>query len=122
MAKDECFGIPYPYNLRESVGNDSELNENDKDQYQQSVQENEIDICEEFLKDIDNILNEFPDVPKFNFPAHTSHFDFDSSPINQSIFPEDTSVQLDLNPNPIHQSIFQDGISAQPDLNPISIN
>ena len=50
-----------------SVGSDSELNENDKDPHQQSMQENEIDICEEILKDVDNILNEFPDVPEFNF-------------------------------------------------------
>ena len=50
-----------------------------KDPYQQSVQENEIDICEEILKDV-----EFPDVPEFNFSA-------------------DTSVQPDLNPNPINQ-------------------
>ena len=86
-----------------SVGSDSDLNENEKDPYQQSVQENEIDICEEILKDVDNIINEFPDVPEFNFPADTSHFDFDPNPINQSIFPADTSVQPDLNPNPINQ-------------------
>ena len=55
-----------------------------KDPYQQSVQENEIDICEEILKDVDNIINEFPDAPEFNFPA-------------------DTSVQPDFNPNPINQ-------------------
>ena len=95
-----------------SVGSDSDLNENDKDPYQQSVQENDIDICEEILKDVDNILNEFPDVPEFNFPADTSHFDFDSNPIKQSIFPTDTSiflagvsVQPDLNPNPINQDL-----------------
>ena len=95
-----------------SVGSDSDLNENDKDPYQQSVQENDIDICEEILKDVDNKLNEFPDVPEFNFPADTSHFDFDSNPINQSIFPTDTSifladvsVQPDLNPNPINQGL-----------------
>ena len=34
-----------------SVGSDSDLNENEKDPYQQSLQENEIDICEEILKD-----------------------------------------------------------------------
>ena len=86
-----------------SVGSDSHLNENEKDPYQQSVQENEIDICEEILNDVDNILNEFPDVPEFNFPADTSHFDFDPNPINQSIFPAGISVQPDLNPNPINQ-------------------
>ena len=85
-----------------SVGSDSDLNENEKDLYQQCMQENEIDICEETLKDVDNILNEFPDVPEFNFPADTSHFDFDLNPINQSIFPVDISVQPDLNPNPIN--------------------
>ena len=105
-----------------SVGSDSDLNENEKDPYQQSVQENEIDICQEILKDVDNIINEFPDIPEFNFPADTSHFDFDSNPINQSIFPTDTSVQPDLNPNPINQSIFLAGISVQPDLNPNPIN
>ena len=86
-----------------SVGIDSDLNETDKDPYQQSVQENEIDICEEILKDVDNILNELLNIPKFNFPGNTSHFDFDPNPINQSIFPADTSVQPDLNPNPINQ-------------------
>ena len=86
-----------------SVGSDSGLNENDKGLYQQSVQENEIDICEEILKDVDNILNEFPDVPESNFPAATSHFDFDPNPINQYIFPADASVQPDLNPYPINQ-------------------
>ena len=86
-----------------SVGSDSDLNENEKDLYQQCMQENEIDICVETLKDVDNILNEFPDVPEFNFPADTSHFDFDLNPINQSIFPVDISVQPDLNPNPINQ-------------------
>ena len=45
----------------------------------------------------------FPDVPEFNFPADISHFDFDPSPINQSIFLADTSVQPDLNPSPINQ-------------------
>ena len=105
-----------------SVGSDSDLNENEKDLCQQSVQENEIDICEEILKDVDNIINEFPDVPEFNFPADTSHFDFDPNPINQSIFPADTSVQPDLNANPINQSIFLAGISVQPDLNPDPIN
>ena len=105
-----------------SVGSDTDLNESEKDLYQQSVQENEIDICEEILKDVDNIINEFPDVPEFNFPADTPHFDFDSNPIDQSIFPADTSVQPDLNPNPINQSIFLAGISVQPGLNPNLIN
>ena len=77
------------------------MNENEKDLYQQSVQENEIDICEEILQGVDNILNEFPDLPEFSFPADTSHFYFDPNPMNQSIFPADTSVQPDLNPNPI---------------------
>ena len=86
-----------------SVESDSDLNENEKDSYQQSVQENEIDICEEILKDVDNILNVFPDIPELNFPVDTSHFDFDPNPINQSIFPVDTSVQPDLNPNPMNQ-------------------
>ena len=86
------------------------------------MQENEIDIYEEILKDVDNIINEFPDVPEFNFPADTSHFDFHPNPINQSIFPADTSVQPDLNANPINQSIFLAGISVQPDLNPDPIN
>ena len=86
-----------------SVGSDSDLNENEKDPYQQSVPENEIDICQEILKDVDNIINEFPDVPEFNFPADTSNFDFDSNPINQSIFLAGISVQPDLNPNPIIQ-------------------
>ena len=103
-----------------SVGSDSDLNENKEDPYQQSVQENEIDICEKILKDVDNVINEFLDVPEFNFPANTSHFDFDPNPINQSIF--DTSVQPDLNPNPINKSIFPAGISVQPDLNPNPIN
>ena len=101
-----------------SVGCDSDLNENDKDPYQQSVQENEIDICEEILKDVDDTLHEFPDVPEFNFPADTLHFDFDPNPINQSIFPADTSVQPDLNPNLITQSVFLAGISVQPDPYP----
>ena len=105
-----------------SVGSDTDLNESEKDLYQQSVQENEIDICEEILKDVDNIINEFPDVTEFNFPADTPHFDFDSNPIDQSIFPADTSVQPDLNPNPINQSIFLAGISIQPGLNPNLIN
>ena len=129
ITKCECFGIAYPYCLRGlfyffqmSAGSDSDLNENDKDPYQQSVQENEIDICEETLKEFGNILNEFPDVPEFNFPADTSHFDFDPNPINQSIFPADTSVQPDLNHNPINQSIFLAGISVQPDINPSTIN
>ena len=105
-----------------SVGSDSDLNENEKDPYQQSVQGNEIDFCQEILKDVDNIINEFPDVPEFNFPADTSHFDFDSNTINQYIFSTDTSVQPDLNPNPINQPIFLAGISVQPDLNPDPIN
>ena len=114
-----------------SVGSDSDLNENDKDPYQQSVQENEIYICEETLKGVDNILNEYLildeylmnlDVPEFNFPVDTSHFDVDPNPINQSIFSADTSVPPDLNPNPINQSIFLAGISAQPDLNPNLVN
>ena len=105
-----------------SVGSDSDLNENDKDPYQQSVQENDIDLCEEILKDVDNILNEFPDVPEFNFPADSLHFDFDLNLINQSIFPADTSVQPDLNPNPTKQSIFLADISVQTDLNPNPIN
>ena len=67
------------------------------------MQENEIDICEEILKDVDNIINEFPYVPEFNFPADTSHFNFDPNPINQSIFLACISVQPDLNPNPINQ-------------------
>ena len=45
------------------VGSDSDLNEKNKDLYQKSVQENEIDICEEILKDVDNIIHEFLDVP-----------------------------------------------------------
>ena len=89
-----------------SVGSDSDLNENEKDPYQQSVQENEIDICEEILKDVDNIINEFPDVPEFNFPADTSHFDFDPNSINQSIFPADTSVQQDSVPIPSTNKFF----------------
>ena len=40
-----------------AIGSDSDLNENDKDPYQQFVQENEIEICEEILKDVDNILH-----------------------------------------------------------------
>ena len=86
------------------------------------MQENEIDIYEEILKDVDNIIHDFPDVPEFNFSADTSLFDFDPNPINQSNFPADTSVQPDLNPNPIYQSIFLAGISVQPDLNPDPIN
>ena len=54
------------------LGSNSDLNENGKDLYQQSVQENEINICEEILRDVDNIPNEFPDVLEFNFPADTS--------------------------------------------------
>ena len=68
-----------------SVGSDSDLNESEKDLYQKSVQENEIDICEEILKDVDNITHEFLDVPDSWFPdfsAGTSYFDFDSNPIN----------------------------------------
>ena len=94
-----------------SVGSDSDLNENDKDPYQQSVQENDIDLCEEILKDVDNILNEFPDVPEFNFPVDTSHFNFDPNPINQSIFPANTSVPPDLNPDPINQGPADTSIS-----------
>ena len=105
-----------------SVGSDSDLNENEKDPYQQSVQENEIDICKEILKDVDNIINEFLDVPEFNFPADTSHFGFDPNPINQSIFPADISVQSDLDPNPINKSIFLACISIPPDLNPNPIS
>ena len=85
-----------------SVGSDSDLNETGKDLYQQSVQENESNICEEVLKDVDNILNEFPDVSEFNFQADTSHFDFNCNPMNQSIFLVDKSVQLNVNPNPIN--------------------
>ena len=70
-----------------SVESGSDLNQNDKDPYQQVVQENDYDICKEILKDVDNILNDFPDVPKSNFPADTSHFDFDPNPFNQFIFP-----------------------------------
>ena len=81
-----------------------------------------ITIRSNISNEFDNIINEFPDVQEFNFPADTSHFDFDSNPINQSIFPTDTSVQPDLNPNPINQSIFLAGISVQPDLNPNPIN
>ena len=33
----------------------------------------------------------------------SSIFDFDPNPINQYIFPSETSVQPDLNPNPINQ-------------------
>ena len=58
----------------------------------------------------------------FNFPADTSHFDFDPNPVNQSIFPAKTSVQPDLKSNPIIQSIFLADISVQPDLNPNPIN
>ena len=81
-----------------------------------------ITIRSNISNEFDNIINEFPDVQEFNFPADTSHFDFDSNPIMQSIFPTDTSVQPDLNPNPINQSIFLAGISVQPDLNPNPIN
>ena len=77
------------------------MNQNDKDPYQQFVQENECDTCKEILKDLHNILNDFPDVRKSNFPADTLHFD--SNPINQFIFPVCTSVQPDLNANPINQ-------------------
>ena len=103
-----------------SVGSDSHLNENDKDLYQQSVQENEIDICEEIVKDVDNILNEFPDVPEFNFPAYISHFDFDPNPINQFFFLAGISVQPDLNPNSINQGpadVFNDNSSGSPSNN-----
>ena len=50
-----------------SVGSALGLSENGKGLYHQSVQGNEIDLCEEILKDDDNILNEVPDVPEFNF-------------------------------------------------------
>ena len=70
-----------------SVGSDSDFNKNEKDPYEQSVQENEIEICEEILKNIHNMHNKFPDVSEFNFPANTSHFDFNPNVINQSIFP-----------------------------------
>ena len=43
--------------FRMAIGSDSDLNENDKDRYQQFVQENEIEINEEILKDVDNILH-----------------------------------------------------------------
>ena len=43
--------------FRMAIGSDSDLNENDKDRYQQFVQENEIEICDEILKDVDNILH-----------------------------------------------------------------
>ena len=43
--------------FRMAIGSDSDLNENDKDRYQQFVQENEIEICEEILKDVHNILH-----------------------------------------------------------------
>ena len=43
-----------------SVGSDSDLNENENDPYQQSVQENEMEICGKVLKDVDNIFNELP--------------------------------------------------------------
>ena len=105
-----------------SVGSDSDLNENEKDLFQQSVPENEIDICEKILKDVDNILDEFPDVPEFSFPTETAHFDFDPNPINQSEFPADASVKPDLNPNPINQSVFLAVISVKPYLNPNVIN
>ena len=68
------------------------------------MQENEIDICEEILKDVVNILTEFPDVPEINFD--TSHFDFDPNTIIHSIFPANTSVQPDLNPNPVSILFF----------------
>ena len=89
-----------------SVGSDSDLNENEKDPYQQSVQENEIDICKEFLKDVDNMINEFPDVPEFNFPADTSHFDFDPNPINQgpADVSNDNSISTPSNNLPLRES------------------
>ena len=62
------------------------MNENGKDLYQQSVQESESNICEEILKDVDNILNEFPDVSECNFQADTSHFDFNCNPITSLFF------------------------------------
>ena len=43
--------------FRMAIGSDLDLNENDKDRYQQFVQENEIEICDEILKDVDNILH-----------------------------------------------------------------
>ena len=89
-----------------SVGSDSDLSENGKDPYQQSVQENEINVCGEILKDVVNILNEFPDVPEINFD--TSHFDFDPNTISHSIFP----VQPDLNPNPVTILFFSCHISS----------
>ena len=42
-----------------SVESDSDLNENEKDPYQQTGHENDIDVCEEILKDVDNILINF---------------------------------------------------------------
>ena len=77
------------------VGSDSDLNENNKDPYQKSVQENETDICEETPKDVDNITHEFLDVPDYwflDFSAGTLYFDFDSNSINQSIFLTDTCM------------------------------
>ena len=62
-----------------------------------------MDICEEILRYVDNILNEFPDVPEFDSPTDTSRFDFDPNPINQSIFLAGISVQPDLNPNAMSQ-------------------
>ena len=50
-----------------SVGSDSDLNENEKDPYQQSVQGNEIDICEKILKDNANILMNFLMYQSLNF-------------------------------------------------------
>ena len=64
-----------------SVGSDTHLNGNDKDPHQQSVQENEINICEKILRDVNNILNEFPDASEFNIPADASHFILISIPI-----------------------------------------
>ena len=37
--------MPLKISNQMSAGSDSDLNENDKDPYKQSVQENEIDIC-----------------------------------------------------------------------------
>ena len=80
----QCSWLAFFFQI--SVGSDSDLNENGKDLYQQSVQESESNICEEILKDVDNILNEFPDVSKFNFQADTSHFDFNCNPITSLFF------------------------------------
>ena len=96
----QCSWLAFFFQI--SVGSDSDLNENGKDLYQQSMLENGSDICEEILKDVDNTLNECPGVPEFNFSVDTSHFNFNLNPINQSIFPADKSVQLGFNPNHIN--------------------